>query len=466
MKRKLLPALYRLNSQGHLNSRFQILAVGRNRDHDDESFRTWARRALNEVEAPPEGEAAAWCDRCLHYHSIGKGERDDYGALAARIEEIENSSPLPGNRVLYLALPPSAFAGTIHGLGNAGLHKAPGWSRLVVEKPFGRDLASALELNQIAHRYFEESQIYRIDHYLGKETVQNLLVLRFANTVFESSWNRDRVESVQITVAEDLGIEERARHYDQTGALRDMVQNHLSQLLALTAMEVPGAFEPNAIRHEKVKVLRAVAPIREEDVVFGQYGTGKVNGRVVPAYLEEPGIDSESSTETFVGLRLNVETWRWQGVPFYLRTGKRLPRRLTQINVNFRCPPVTVFHPYSSCGLHSNSLVITLQPNEGFDLCFEVKSPGQVISLKTQRLRFRYADVFGELPDAYETLLLDVVRGDQTLFVHSDEVEASWRIYSPLLERKLSVRPYAAGSWGPPQAEELMKRHGHEWLVL
>ena len=466
MRRKLLPALYHLCTKNRLGERFKILGVARKTNLDDEGFRTWAREALEAAGLGAQEGMQRWCDQCLHYQPIGKGDAESLRSLGACIERLERDHDLPGNRAFYLALPPSAFPPTIEGLGAVGLNQGPGWTRLVIEKPFGRDLTSAQALNQQVHQYFDESQIYRIDHYLGKETVQNLLVFRFANPVFESIWNRDRVESVQITVAESLGVEARAGYYDKAGALRDMVQSHLTQLLTLTAMEVPATFEADALRDEKVKVLRSIAPLPHEDVVFGQYAYGRLNGQELPGYRDEPGVGPDSHTETFVALRLEVANWRWQGVPFYLRTGKRLPRRLTQITVTFRCPPVSLFHPYDRCQIHANALVLTLQPDEGFDLCFEVKTPGEDITMQTQNLHFRYAEAFGPLPDGYETLLFDVLTGDQTLFVRADEVEAAWRLYAPLLEKKLPVRPYEAARWGPKEANQLLAEGGHQWLIL
>lgn len=455
MRRKLLPALYRLATRGQFGNRNRILGVARKSELNDSTFRVLAREALTAAGVAADELEGHWCDECLYYQPIGQSTEQDYRVLAARIVELEKAHGLPSNRVFYLALSPNAFPTTITRLAETGLNRSPGWTRLVIEKPFGRDLESAQELNQLLHRHFNESQVYRIDHYLGKETVQNLLAFRFANALFEPLWNRDRIDSVEITVAETLGVEKRADYYEKAGALRDMVQNHLTQLLTLTAMEVPAAFDADAIRNEKVKVLRSIAPIRPEGVVLGQYGPGKVNGKEVPGYQKEPGVAPDTQTETFVCLRLEVANWRWQGVPFYLRTGKRLPRRVSRIAVNFRCPPVTFFQPFHSCTIHSNALVITLQPDEGFDLHFEVKAPGQPISLQTQRLHFRYEEAFAPLPDGYETLLLDVLAGDQTLFVRDDEVEASWRLYTPLLELRRPVHPYAAGSWGPTEADYL-----------
>jgi glucose-6-phosphate 1-dehydrogenase len=336
---------------------------------------------------------------------------------------------------------------------------------VVIEKPFGRDLASSIALNRSIHEYFDESQVYRIDHYLGKETVQNLLVFRFANAVFESIWNRDRIESVQITVAEDLGVEHRGRYYEGAGALRDMVQNHLTQLLTLIAMEIPSAFDAEAIRVEKLKVLRSLAPIRTEDVVFGQYGPGTIGGAAVPAYRTEPDVAPDSSTETYVALRLEIANWRWYGVPFFLRTGKRLPRRATEIAVRFRCPPVSIFRDLPPHAVASNVLVITIQPDEGFALGFQVKAPGQPLEIVSEFLHFRYGETFQRLPEAYETLLLDVMLGDQTLFVWSEVAETAWRIYAPLIETRPPLYPYAAGTWGPAEADRLVAPVGHDWLV-
>jgi glucose-6-phosphate 1-dehydrogenase len=463
MARKLLPALHHLAGEGFIDERTVILGAARNDTHDDRSYREWVRKTLAESGLRIGNESNGWCDECLFYQSIGKESPEDYAALGRRVQSLERDHGIQGNRVFYLALPPNAFPGTIERLGLEGLNKSDGWTRVVIEKPFGRDLGSARALNEVVHRHFLESQIYRIDHYLGKETVQNLLVFRFGNAIFESLWNRDRVDNVQITVAESIGVEGRVGYYEQAGAIRDMVQNHLSQLLTLTAMEVPVAFEADAIRYEKAKVLRSLNPIRPEDVVVGQYTRGRVDGKECKAYREHQGVASDSQTETFVAMRLEVASWRWQGVPFYLRTGKRMPKRTTQIVINFRYPPVSLFHPFHSCPVRSNVLVITLQPDEGFDLSFEVKKPGEPIAAVTQHLDFRYGEVFEALPDAYETLLLDVMTGDQTLFVRSDEVEESWRLFSPLAEAGFPVSEYAAGTWGPPAAEALLGRDGRRW---
>jgi glucose-6-phosphate 1-dehydrogenase len=462
MHRKLLPALARLHEAGYINNQSGVLGVARTPGMDDAGFRKWACDALAEDGMVSE-QVRKWCETNFYFEPIGHGDVKDYRGVAKRIEEIEKATNLSGNRAFYLALPPAAFPPTITDLGKLGLNKSKGWTRLVIEKPFGRDLQSAQELNALVHNYFDESQTYRIDHYLGKETVQNLLAFRFGNALFEPLWNRDRIDNVQITVAEDLGIEKRASYYETAGALRDMVQNHLTQLFTLTAMEAPAAFDADSIRSEKVKVLRSVMPIGPEDVIFGQYAPGTINDKQVPGYRQEPGVAKESSVETFVALKLAIANWRWQGVPFYLRTGKRLPKRVTQIAVTFKLPPVSLFRSFDSCLVHSNVLIITLQPDEGFDLSFEVKSPGSPFQLETHNMHFRYST---PMPLAYQTLLLDILAGDQTLFVHADEVEASWRLYSPLVYEYCPLaHPYPAGTWGPNIVHTRMEQDGRSWLL-
>ena len=458
-QRKILPALFTLWKENR-TPHCAVLGVARSSEHDDVSYRGLVRSALKDEFSDPELDE--WLAQFIHYQPIGEGTPADFVALSDRIATIENGRSLPGNRAFYIALPPKAFEPTIEGLASSGLSKSVGWTRIVVEKPFGSDLESACALNSLVHRNFRESQVYRIDHYLGKETVQNLLVFRFANAFFESLWNRNHIESVQITVAENLGVEQRAGYYEKSGALRDMIQSHLTQLVSLVAMEVPAAFNADDIRFEKVKALRSIASIRPEQVVFGQYAGGTIEGERVPGYLEEPGVAAGSQTETFVALRLDIDSWRWQGVPFYLRTGKRLPRRLTEIVITFRKPPVSLFESFGSIQLRSNILVLRLQPEEGFALHFDVKAPGDPFRLEHQPLGFEYAEAFGPIPEAYQTLLLDVMEGDQTLFVHSDEVETSWRLYEPLLGRKKIIQPYWAGSWGPAAADGLM-RSEEQW---
>ena len=462
-RRKILPALWDLRREGRIDDRVLVLGVTRDTAMTDGAYRELVLEAL-----APEGDdrdaARSWCERAVHYAGTDDGDEADYARLGARIEELEAAHDVPGNRAFYLALPPVAFAPTVDALGRAGLNRSSGWTRLVVEKPFGRDTASALALNETVHRWFDESQVYRIDHYLGKETVQNLLVFRFANAVFESLWSRSHVRAVQITVAEDLGIGTRAGYYDRAGAVRDIVQNHAAQLLALIAMEVPTVMDAASIRAEKVKALRAIRPPAADDIVLGQYTHGQVGGHTVPSYLEERGVPPESRTPTYAALHLEVDSWRWQGVPFHVRTGKRLPRRLTEVVMVFRRPPVWLFEPLGACEVRSNILRLTIQPDEGFTLLVNAKTPGQPLALERLGLDFDYSEKFAELPDAYHTLLLEVMEGDQTLFVHADEVTTAWGIVAPALAGDLPVHDYAAGSWGPAEADGLIARYHEAWF--
>jgi glucose-6-phosphate 1-dehydrogenase len=462
MHHKLLPALYRVARRGAMPAAWRILGVAR-RPLTDASFREAAVASLREAKVGSEEEIRAFAEQRLHYHRLDGGTPPSYRELSARMEALEREHGLPGNRLLYLALPLEAFAPTLTGLGEAGLAHGPGWTRVVIEKPFGRDLASAQELNALLHRYFDESQVYRIDHYLGKETVQNLLVFRFANMFVESLWNRERVEQVEVTVAESLGVEGRADYYEGSGALRDMIQNHVTQVLTLIAMEAPATRDENAIRNEKVKVLRSTARIAPEDVVFGQYTRGTIDGGAVPGYREEPGVAPDSTTETFVALRLKVTNWRWQNVPFFVRTGKRLPAKSSRVVVTFKAPPVSFFQSEAEYEFNPDRFSILIQPREGFELAFEIKVPGREMRVQTHRMKFHYADVFGELPDGYETLIADVMLGDASLFVRADEVEESWRLYDGLIRHPPPLRFYPAGSWGPPEAERLVEQWGHHW---
>jgi len=444
-RRKLLPALFRASELTGWTERIAVLGVGRS-PRSDAEYRSFARDALAAT-GITEDESRAWCRR-LAYETVGT---DDLGEVAARIETLEQKYSLPGNRVFYLALPPSAVPGTVEAIGEGGLVAGPGWSRLVVEKPFGTDLSSAIALNERIHSYFAEDDVYRLDHYLGKETVQNLLVFRFANSLFERTWNRDHIAAIEITVAEQVGIADRAAYYDESGVVRDMVQNHLTQLLTLVAMEAPVDTTAGAIREEKVKALRAVKTVAPTQIAAGQ----------VQGYRQLDGVGPASSTPTFVAMRLEVENWRWQGVPFLLRTGKELAERFTRIVVRYRKPPVCLFHRDGRCPGHENVLVMTLQPDEGFDLFFDIKEPGDV-TIEQIPLSVRYDDWLGDLPDAYHTLLVDVIEGDQSLFVHAAEVEESWRIYSRILDGP-TPQPYAPGSSGPEGIRDLASDAGTEW---
>ncbi|GAB5518312.1 MAG: glucose-6-phosphate dehydrogenase [Rhodothermales bacterium] len=456
MQRKLLPALYDMYKDDDGNGPYLILGVSRSA-LSDEDFRSNSAASLQKFAKLEKATAEAWAKKTLFFQSIGKQEASDFEALAERLDVLEAEHDLPGNRVIYLSLPPSAFRDSIEKLAHAGLNTSEGWTRLVIEKPFGHDLESAQSLNTFVHQFYGEDQIYRIDHYLGKETVQNLLVFRFANAIFEPLWNRNQIERVDIVVTEDLGVGSRAGYYDKSGALRDMLQNHISQLLTLTAMEAPAKAEAASIRREKVKVLHSIREIDLKDVVRGQYTAGTLDGESVLGYLDEEGVPEDSTTETFVALRLFIDNWRWQGVPFVLQTGKRMPRRLTRIAVTFKRPPVSLFDGLD-CNVVSNVLHITIQPDEGFSLGFEVKQPGSGYQARFQRLSYKYGEDFGELPDAYRTLLADVVRGDPTLFVHAEEVETAWAIYEPVLKQTTPIHEYEAGTYGPDAVNRLTRR--------
>ena len=453
-RRKLLPAIGRLAAARSLPDNFHVLGVARDARQDDASFRKAALDSMIASGLQPD-TIAGFCNSRLHYQTIGNGAPSDFAQLGARLESLEQQYRLPARRTFYLAIPTPSLADILSGLAGAGLNQSSGWVRIVVEKPFGYDLASAEDLVRLIQKYFTEKQVYRIDHYLGKETVQNLLVFRFGNPIFESLWNRDRVDSVQISVSEELGVGTRAGYYDKAGALRDMVQNHLTQLLTLLAMEAPPVIGADSVRYEKVKVLRSMAPILPGDVTLGQYARGKVRGEAVPGYLEENGVPAGSTTETFAALKVEIMNWRWQGVPFYLRTGKRMPRQMTRIGVQFKNAPVCMFDVDGVCAVKPNTLLLTLQPDEGFSLHIGVKKPGSPSEVQQIPLSFKYKDIFDAMPEAYQTLVLDVLKGDQTLFVHADEVLEAWKLYDPLLHWKRTVYPYAAGAPGPAEANGL-----------
>ena len=472
-RRKLLPAVYHLSSGHRLPAQFAVIGVARTAMTDDQ-FRQQFRASLKEfanIDASQD-EVARSLEARLFYVA---GEMDDpalYKSLVDRVADVGAEGAL-----FYLAIPPSVYATVAEKLGSCGLSKAAdgGWRRIIVEKPFGTDLASARALNAKLHEHFEEEQIFRIDHYLGKETVQNLLVFRFANGMFEPVWNRRYIDHVQITAAETVGVERRAAYYESAGALRDMVQNHLMQLLSLIAMEPPTAFTAASVRDRKMDAVLAIQPLLNEgkkDVVRAQYDRGWVGGMEVPAYRSEAGVKPDSTTDTYVALRADLDSWRWAGVPFYIRTGKRLPKRTTEIAIQFKRPPTEIFRRVTPTAVSANLLIVNVQPDEGISVRFEAKLPGTRMQLAPVMMNFRYGIAFGgSVPEAYETLLLDALLGDATLFARHDFVETSWALITPVHERwaaeaTTSIPTYEAGEWGPKEADALLTRDGLRWRTL
>jgi glucose-6-phosphate 1-dehydrogenase len=479
--RKLMPALYDLAVTHPLPEGFSIIGVSR-RNWSDEQFRDEMRSAIVEsARTPITDDAWEYFARGLFYLRADFEDRDAYNSLREKVEAVDQERRAEGNLLFYLATPPSFYAAIIRHLGAVGLadrqdiYSDPvhGWHRVVIEKPFGHDLASARSLNAEVASVFSERQIYRIDHYLGKETVQNALAFRFANILFEPVWNRHFVDHVQVTVAESIGLEGRGAYYEEAGALRDMVQSHMLQLLTIIAMEPPAFFNGNAVRDEKVKVLRSTVPPRGDDVdaliVRGQYAPGYIAGQPVVGFREEEDVRPESMTETFVALKLGVDNWRWADVPFYLRTGKRLARRVTEIAIEFKKVPHLMFKGRGAPDLAPNVLTIRIQPDEGISVRFAAKVPGATTQLRTVRMDFLYGTSFGQSgPDAYERLLLDAMLGDPTLFARRDEVEAAWSLIQPILdgwkERPLPrISTYEAGTWGPKESDRLLERDGRHW---
>jgi glucose-6-phosphate 1-dehydrogenase len=478
-KRLLVPALYNLAAERLLPDEFAVIGVARG-DVSDDAFRDRMREALQEFAT---GSASSEIVRDLIARfSYLRGDFDDpntYRLLSDKLGEVERSSRTGGNCLFYLATPPNVFALVAQQLADAGLLREEGgrWRRLVIEKPFGTDLASARELDRRLLSLMSESQIYRIDHYLGKETVQNIMVLRFANGLFEPLWNRDHIDHVEITVTETLTVENRGKFYDRTGALRDMVPNHLFQLLALTAMEPPVRFDADSVRSEKAKAIEAIRPLTPDDVchdvVRAQYRAGVAGSRHVSAYRKEPGVDPNSMTETYLAMRLAIDNWRWAGVPFYLRTGKALAARRTEIAINFKAAPFALFRRTPVERLAQNLLVLRIQPDEGASLQFNAKTPGPEILIGGVRMDFKYADYFEAAPNTgYETLIYDCMIGDATLFQRADNIESGWRVVQPILDAWREGRDcadltwYAAGSEGPREAEELLARDGRAWRKI
>jgi len=462
-RRKLLPAVYNLVESGYLPEAFAILGVARQKT-EQEAFRTDMRERVRSAEGEPlEPEKWRRIEERLYYLAGDFGDRNTYARLGERLRDLQRQHSIPPNVIFYFATPPDLFGPIARQLADAGLtREGDGWRRVIIEKPFGYDLESARALNKELSTGLSESQIYRIDHYLGKETVQNILALRFANGIFEPIWNRRYVDHVQMTVAEAEGIGTRGAYYDHAGALRDMVQNHMFQLLTLVAMEPPISFKAEDVRDEKVKVLHAVAPLTDDDVrrhvVRAQY----------EGYGQEPNVSPESRTETFIAMRLFVDNWRWAGVPFYLRTGKRLSRRTTEVAVQFRRAPFALFRETPVECMNPNVLALRIQPDEGISLAFDAKRPGPLERLSTVTMDFSYAAHFKEEPNTgYETLLFDALMGDQTLFHRMDMVEAGWQIVDPILrlgrQDRSPMTTYAGGTWGPSEADLLIESGGRQW---
>ena len=464
--RKLVPALYNLYKVGRLGKHFSVLGVARTGLSDDE-FRQKMHEALIKFEQASGPELEAFCEH-LYYQAVNTSDALDYAKLLPRLDELHDKYGSSGNTLYYLSTPPSLYGVIPECLAAHGLNTEEfGWKRIIVEKPFGYDIETAKALDIQIHRFFEEHQIYRIDHYLGKETVQNLLVLRFSNGLFEPLWNRNFIDYVEITGAESIGVEERGGYYDGSGAMRDMLQNHLLQVLAMVAMEPPAIINATSMRDEVAKVLHCLHPLSAEnvknDVVLGQYVAGTVDGEQVVGYLEEKGVPPDSSTETFIALKCEIDNWRWAGVPFYVRSGKRLPTRVTEIVIHFKTTP----HPVFSQNAPENKLIIRIQPDEGISMRFGLKKPGAGFEAKEVSMDFRYADLAStNLLTAYERLLLDAMKGDATLFARTDAVHACWRFVQPILDYKAAhgrVYEYESGSWGPTEADKLIARHGKLW---
>ena len=472
--RKLVPALYNLLTAKLLNERFVVVGIGR-RDYSDDAFRAQIAEALDKFATDNvEASSREWLLKRIFYVSGNFDDPAMYAKLKTRLEQLDKEHQLAGNHFFYLATSPEYFCDITQQLGDSGLAKQDkGWRRVVYEKPFGTDLQSATELNTKIKSILTETQIYRIDHYLGKETVQNILVFRFGNGMFEPIWDRRYVDHVQITVAETVGVEQRGGYFEGAGTLRDMVPNHVMQLISLTAMEPPISFQANAVRDEQAKSIKAILPFNSEDVltrtVRGQYGPGNMGGNQVPGYRSESGVAKDSKTETYVAMKLNIDNWRWAGVPFYIRTGKRMRTRHTEVAIQFKRPPQTLFRSTSIEHIHRNFLVLHIAPDEGISLNFSAKVPGPQMQMGSVDMHFDYTDYFGVKGNTgYEVLLYDGMIGDQTLFQRADMVEAGWMVVDPVLDvwKALAARQfpnYAAGSWGPKEADDLLERDGRFW---
>ncbi len=477
-KRKLLPSLYRLFFERRIPPNFAVIGSSRTPMSDDE-FREKMKESVSKFleEAPFDEDVWTSFAQSLFYIPGDLNNPSSYDEIRAKLDQIEQSHQTAGNVLFYLSTQPSHYAEAIQELGAHNLSRGNGWRRVIIEKPFGHDLASARQLNEEIHKVFDESEIYRIDHYLGKETVQNILAFRFGNGIFEPLWNRRYIDHIQITAAESIGVEGRGAYYQEAGALRDMIQNHLSQVMATVMMEPPTVFDATNVRDERAKLLRAVRVMKPEDVskyaVAGQYGPGKVGGQDLPGFRQEPSVDPQSQTDTYAAVTFFIDNWRWAGVPVYIRTGKRMPKRVTDIAIQFHAPPLGLFKQETKTGPMSprpNLLVLRIQPEEGISLRFLSKSPGSGMRVRPVSMDFNYGSSFGErTPTAYETLLVDAMAGDPTLYTRQDMVEASWQIVQPILDAwahtKFDFPNYAAGSWGPRASDEMLARQGHVWRV-
>lgn len=474
-KRKLVPALYHLAQQNLLASGFTIVGTART-PMTHEEFRKAMKEAIDEFADEEPVDAAFWESFAtgIFYYPVDYNDPKGYQKLSESLHQLDGERGTAGNRLFYLSTPPTLYVPIVHMLAASGQNQSSdsGWRRIIIEKPFGHDLESAKELNREVLSVFREEQVYRIDHYLGKETVQNIMVLRFANTIFEPVWSRQYIDHVQITAAESIGVENRGGYYEQFGAFRDMIQNHMMQLMTLVAMETPVAMEANAVRDEKLKVIRSMRAIDPEDVpciaIRGQYGAGASAGQPVTAYRQEPNVSSESKTETYAAVKFFVDNARWVDVPFYLRTGKRLPKRVTEIAIQFRKPPYFIFRDIKTDQFEPNWLILRIQPDEGISLKFEAKLPGQSMQIRAVNMDFQYGISFGKRsPEAYERLLLDAMLGDSTLYARGDMVEAAWSLVMPILdawnERAADFPNYAAGTWGPQKSDEWIEKDGRRW---
>jgi len=475
-KRKLLPSLYRLFYERRISSSFAVIGSSRTPMSDDQ-FRERMKESVSKFleDAPFDEDVWKSFAQSLFYVAGDINNSASYADIRNKLEEVEKSHDTAGNVLFYLSTQPSYYAEAILELGKQGLQHGKGWRRVIIEKPFGHDLNSARKLNEEIHKVFDESAIYRIDHYLGKETVQNILAFRFGNGIFEPLWNRRYIDYMQITAAESIGVEGRGGYYQEAGALRDMIQNHLSQVMATVAMEPPNVFDANNVRDERAKLLRSVRVMKPEDVskyaVAGQYGPAKVGGQDLPGFREEPSVDKNAQTDTYAAVTFFIDNWRWAGIPIYIRTGKRMPKRVTDIAIQFNAPPLGLFTQETKAGpreARPNLLVLRIQPEEGISLRFLSKSPGSGMRVRPVSMDFNYGSSFGERsPTAYETLLLDAMAGDPTLYTRQDMVDASWQIVQPILDvwanTKFDFPNYPAGSWGPKASDEMLARQGHVW---